>query len=216
MKSIEKKLRENLSTPVWYPATCKGFMINLRELLEGEDLKSAFPYLNLYCDWCAHTNISRSTVAFEMLLSLTKSICQHNIDPNSIDGGDIHKRIIDTIGILQLRQEMIQVLHRFNLPSTPIENWAIWKGIFGLIISDIQQKPIMFPSPIKNKAHQRIYDSIQEEASLKGQPKFAVIGFRFFSEGNKPMWEIFTEYLVTNAIHLVGPLSLPPAGESLQ
>jgi len=214
MKIIEKKLRENLSTPVWGPATCKAFMINLRELLEEEDLKSTYPYLNLYCDWCAHTNISRSTVAFNILLSLTKSICQHNIDPKTIDDGDIHKRIIDTIGILQLQREMTQVLQRFNLPSTPIENWTMWKDILGLIIYDIQQKPIMFPSRIKNKAHQRIYDAIQGEASLKGQPRFAVIGLRFYYEGNKPMWEIFTEYLITHDISLTGVLSLPPSGKS--
>lgn len=163
MKGTKKKLQETLGIARWYPATCKGFMIDLRELLEEESLQSTFPYLNLYCDWCAHPEISRSTVAFEMLLSLTKSICQHNIAPSSVEDGDIHKRIIDTIGILQLRQEIIKVLHRYNLQAAIIENWVNWKNILGLILSDLQQKPLIFPSPIHNRVHRRIYDAIQEK-----------------------------------------------------
>ena len=211
MKNTEKKLRETLGIARWYPATCKGFMINLRELLEEKSPQSTSPYINLYCDWCAHTQISRSTLAFEILLLLTKSICQHNITPKSVENGDIHKRIIETIGILQLRQEIITVLHRYNLRATIIEDWVNWKNILGLILSDLQQKPLLFPNPIHSRVHQRIYTAIQEEANLKGQPEWAVIGFRFYSEGNKPMWEIHTEHLLKNHIRVIGQVSLSPS-----
>ena len=134
------------------------------------------------------------------------------MDPRSVEDGDLHKRVIDTIGILDLRDELVDVLGRFGLPWRPFQHWDTWKGILSLLLRDLAAKPIMFPDPITNGRHKRIYKAIHIEAEAKGQPEWAVIGFRYFADGTRPMWEVFTEELKRRRLRLMGPVTLPPGG----
>ncbi|MCK5708511.1 MAG: hypothetical protein KAI43_12755 [Candidatus Aureabacteria bacterium] len=209
-----ENLKRCLSLEKWSASNVKAFMIYLRELLESNNIKKSFRFINLYSDWCAHTEITRSHTAFDLLKKLTIGIGGELTNPGSIENGDLHKRIIDISGILQLREEIKELLNRYNLPSVPIDNWDTWKGILGLLLQDLSNKPIKFPNPLP-KNLLSIYEKLKLEAKNLGDVNWTITGFCFFIVKSQPFWEVFSEYLTKNQIRLIGPVSLPPKGNKM-
>ncbi len=202
---IIKKIEDCLSLPLWNAATCKAFFTHLRELLEYDGLKKSYPYVNLYGTWVVHPKIDRSPEGFEMLKKLTQSICIHNSDPRSVEDGDIHKRIIDTCGIITLRSELRDLLDSIGLSTLIVTDYELWKGVLSLLLQDLDGKPIRAPSMSKKKL-----EEIRSIAQACGQPEWEVTGFWFFADAGSAMWEISSKASEKKGVRLIGPVSLPP------
>ncbi len=152
-------------------------------MLESHNLQSKYQALNLYCNWTFHSKISGSIVCYKILEQLTDILLRYDAgEPELI------ARVTDVLLIPELRDEFIKFCNHFKLPSIHFSEQNNWKGIFGLIIYNLIDRPLEFPN-IENLLKKRklsksdqkvksIYDTIQNKA--KGTD-LAVKRFSFFT-----------------------------------
>lgn len=146
-----------------------SILAQIRILLESHNLQSKYQALNLYCNWTFHSKISGSIVCYKILEQLTDILLRYDAgEPELI------ARVTDVLLIPELRDEFIKFCNHFKLPSIHFSEQNNWKGIFGLIIYNLIDRPLEFPN-IENLLKKRklsksdqkvksIYDTIQNKA----------------------------------------------------
>ncbi|MEW5956681.1 MAG: hypothetical protein AB1801_03080 [Chloroflexota bacterium] len=177
------ELNSALDQPILTTNDMASIIARIRVLIEGNRLQNEYPFLNLYCNWTLHTELSQSLVYLKMLEDLTDLFIQQMELEKQYGTSDlnfIHLGVRKILGIPSLRNEFVNLCKRFNLPDVAFSDPVNWKGVFGLILDNLIDRPIQFPEDgkmRKNKKIQAIYDAI--ESKTKNYPKLAVCKFWF-------------------------------------
>src|ERR1035437_6578522 len=115
-----KEIEETLQKATLTKANITYVMAQFRLLIEENNLQEKYKFLNLYCNWTLHTQITGSKTAYRILEYLTDSLISHNKDVKNakhindaiIEGLSIHKLLIDVINIGQ--EYTINATKKFN------------------------------------------------------------------------------------------------------
>jgi len=169
-----------------------NLMTQLRICLESADRKQQFRYLNMYCNWTVHPQLSQSAPAFEVLESLADTLVGH---PNAPGSPGFFKDVTKSLLFDELRDDCRNFATEFAIPVTFCTDAGIWYEFVKMIISILLERTLEFPDPARMRPNVRaIYDRIEQKWTQAFQHTTGVRKFSFvLGEGehkNKVMWSI--------------------------
>jgi hypothetical protein len=197
--SPRESIIELLSFNPLHTNNVKALMTYLRELLEANGVKQTFPVLNFYCNWSVHSELTASAVAFDLLFTLTRVICEHNA--NRAASGDLWAQINAAVGISRLRGELVVFLKSLNIPTEKFATDDYWRGFATLLFQKLKEKPLYLTDPQKTR-------QITELAASLGQADWAVERFQISTLDEYLAWDISCPATREKGIELKGPLGL--------
>lgn len=200
MSKHENQLKGLLLRTNWAENDILRIITSLRHIIENQELQYKYKYLNLYCNWVLHPEISKSTTAFEILELLTDSIIAHNKNP--LEGKWLNDAIIEGLSLHKLLEDIINLCKELHFVNV-LEDFGNWKKFASMLICELIDKPIKFPKVISNKTIANIYNSIQTKDSDN-----AVLGISFIIENDKICWRIDTKITIEKNITFIGPMAI--------
>ncbi|MEE1945071.1 hypothetical protein VRU48_08130 [Pedobacter sp. KR3-3] len=168
----------------------ESFMVNIRLVIEHENLKEVYKILNLYCNWCMHAKIKDSLVAYRVLEHITNAIIKCNHDPdNSTWYSDA---VIEGLKIHELQYEIEDFIFRFNLGITLFSERNFWKGFGKVLINNLMERPLELNLSTKNPKLLKIMDRINEVANEANQPNATVFSLEFIYFQSKQYFRVLS------------------------
>lgn len=190
MNPYTKNVSDVLSKSNWTPDNILRIMTAFRHILEEKKLQSKYPFLNLYCDWVLHPEISRSPVGLKILEFLTDTMIAQNSNPKKSKW--INDAINEILSLHKLKENIEALCDELNISKNVLINKENWKKFVQLlIVYELQKKPIKFSASLKGKA-KSIYDSIQQKANKSGHKYNAILGISFTIYQENICWKIDT------------------------
>ena len=206
---ICKEINKTLQKPAFRNGDVTYIMSNFRLLIEEKKLQDKYIFLNLYCNWSLHSEISRCRTAYRILEFLTDSFINHYKDPKNsrwindliIEGLSLHKLLEDIINIGQ--EYKIIAASKFS----DLNSWILFAKV---LVNVLIERPLTFPEPMTSSA-KPIYDSIIKKATDSGYKDIsAVVGIQFIYFPEFPTqqhWEIKTLHTIAHKIRICGPIA---------
>ncbi len=114
-------------------------MTVIRNELENKNEKEKYKFLNLFCNWCVHPQITKSITALEMIELLTESVVQHDqSEGKSIHGfrKNIVERFYNELKVFFLVNNLNLGFFNDKKPHLPF---------FYLVIKVIVNRPLVMP-----------------------------------------------------------------------
>ena len=136
-------------------------LVLTRQLLESQGLKHSFPVVNLYCNWCVHCTISRSSLGFEILQQITE-ILNRDMAKGTLSIDDPKEGISAALRLGELRDQLILLFTKFEIDTWFFENTNFVR-FMSAILDAIEKHPISFPDKMGRKAD-RVYSEIERIA----------------------------------------------------
>jgi hypothetical protein len=147
----------------------RALMILIRKLLEGmiDAERQRYLTLNLFCNWTAHTEITQSNTGLRILAKVNDALI--NIK-DSKELVEIQSKMSHAIGLVPLRQELIQLFGDIGAPSDLISDNNLWGFSFlDNLIEIIRDVPLSFPEISKlNPTQTKIYNQIAQNSIKPG------------------------------------------------
>ena len=136
-ENILKKLNEHISSGINREADVIYLLVQIRKILEQEDLKDIYTFLDLYCDWVLHTNIT-SKKNQQILGKINLAVAALE-DPDNIDYPDALENLNKAISLDGLYRDMKNLFQSKNLNDNlfSIDNWKKFGGLLISILKDI-------------------------------------------------------------------------------
>lgn len=126
----------------------------IREILENKrNYQSTYPELNLFCNWCFHSELSASKTIFNALIRISKSITDA-LDKNMNEEEKVirTKNFISVsaniLNIPKLRVAMKSILESFYVDARITNEKAWWDACLQLLLQEVSDKPLKFPENI--------------------------------------------------------------------
>ncbi len=150
-----------------------------RLVMEDDNSKEKYKYLNLYCNWTLHTEISGSSTAYEILEYIAESI--RNYEKNPSTALWLNDAVVLGLSTHKLNSDILNVCQEYNLTeANKFRDIKEWVKFGRLLIDILSNKQLRFPNPINSKKVQAIYDSIMTKASMPELLKYCqVVGLEF-------------------------------------
>ena len=171
-EEIITKLKSALSEPIEKECQIIYILVEIRKLLERNNIKFKYSVLNFYCNWVLHSEIERIEPEFQIMLEeLEKTIRSSNYDPM------IPEKILN----FELFQKDFQkFINDFSISYNVREKWVAIRKLLINAISD-------FPLKIKqgaveefNFTHSKDYKEAECIITFReGSPKKFNLGFHF-------------------------------------
>lgn len=206
MKRELKELERIINAPSINKGEVVNAMVNMRMILEGQNLKSQFPILNLYCNWTLHTKIDGSNIAFRILENITDSMIAHNTDPKNAQ--NFSDAVIEGLNLHKLQLEIIALGAIFGADLSKLKIYNRWWVFGALLLQILIERPLKFPSTITKLEARKIFDSIEMKTTNSGRLVNGVIELFFVQEGDEIYWSIKTLNYVNKAIDIVGLMAI--------
>lgn len=132
--SYEDKIKElwttlNLSSS----SEITHLFVNIRVLLEGNNLKTEFYTLNLYCNWLVHSKLDNSSC--KLIEELKNKIKEHFETKN-----DFNYVISELLGLKNLKNDLCLILLRCNVADHEVN--INWSQLFSTFLKELVQKPL--------------------------------------------------------------------------
>ena len=144
----------------------RSLMILVRKQLElmSETDRAKFATLNLFCNWCAHTEITQSQAGLKTLARINDSL----VRVKTADTEQVQKELTDAIGFNNLRSELVLFLTEIQATETITSN-EVWANFLDNLVSIIEDVPLGFPplTSLKPQA-QKIYNQIAKNPIKPG------------------------------------------------
>ena len=132
-----------------------------RQVIEGSNLQSSHGLLNFYCNWCLHTELTRSTVCWEMLDRVTDVF----LSDNGTHPVDISQRVSEIFSLTRLRREALDLYTTRDLPVFLFSSMSNWRGFGSQLLKEITHKPIGFPADLSTTRLVAIFANRSETPS---------------------------------------------------
>lgn len=195
-------------------ADLESLMLNIRLVLEAEDLKEKYKILNLYCNWCMHSSIEESITAYRILENITQSIISNNQDPENSKW--IHDAIIEGLKFHQLQYEILDFIDHFNLDIKMFSEDGFWKGFGAILIHNLIERPIRLNNKTNKKKLKEILERIITMSEEKNQLQFAVFSLEFIYINLQQFFRILTGIAPDKQTEILGELYTPTYQEFLK
>lgn len=151
----------------------RSLMIQIRKQMElmSEKDKPDYSVLNLFCNWIAHTEITKSITGLKILARINDALVSMK---DSKDLNQISTTLSKAIGFSDLRLEFEKLTNDLGIPMS--ESKDGWINFMSHIIEIIKDVPISFPEINKLKGKQRkIYENISNNPIKPGAGVVAVL-----------------------------------------
>ena len=129
-----------------------SIMVVIRNELEKNNKKEDFRFLNMFCNWCVHPEISRSKKGFEIIELFAKAISTHDQS-----GGASAKQCTKTIvENFYYELKMFFIVNKLNIDYFDDKNPH--KPFFLMIIKLVEKRSVVMPDKKyieKNKLQER-------------------------------------------------------------
>jgi len=167
-KDIVKKIQNILnSSEEINENQIRSLMILVRKRLElmVDTDKLKYLTLNLFCNWVAHTTISRSMIGFKTLAKVNDALV--NVK-GSKDIEEVRLIVTKAVGFDTLHLEFVSFLKEMNIQHLLL-NRGNWKAFLNNLIELIRDVPLKFP-PINTlkKGATIIYNQIAKNPIKPG------------------------------------------------
>jgi hypothetical protein len=122
--------------------------------------------LRLFCNWVAHTEITKSDTGLGVLAVINDTLV--NIK-NSMNMDEMRVKISQAIGFSVLRKELKMFFEYIKIENLLVSDNKAWFVFLGNLIEIIRDTPLSFPPLSKlNKTQQKIYNQIAENPIKPG------------------------------------------------
>lgn len=206
MDNLLYEIEESFKSNKFIKSDIVNIMINFRLFLEKNKIQLQYKYLNLYCNWVVHNEISQSQTAFNILELLTDSMINHNSGKDNFKW--INDAIIEGLGFHNVQSEIIEIGKRFSADFKIIENNIFWRRFGATLLKILIDRPIIFPKNIINRKTKNIYDSICKKAKASGSLVNGVISIKLVEYDKKICWSIETLETKNTTINIIGPMAI--------
>ena len=109
--------------------------VNIRNLLEKNNLKKQYPTLNFYCNWLVHTELDHSSCP--LIKQLMLKIAEHFEFKTSINDA-----ISQLLNISTLKQELLQVLASCNIDIVKLKTSTNFDLLITTLLTELIDKPL--------------------------------------------------------------------------
>lgn len=184
-------------------ADLESLMLNIRLVLETEDLKEKYKTLNLYCNWCMHAKIRDSLVAYRVLEHITSAIIKYNRDPDNSKW--YSDAVIEGLKFHDLQYEIEDFIYRFNLGIGLFHDPVFWNSFGKALVNNLVGRPLELNISSKNPKMIKVIDSIKEIANTANQPQFAVFSLEFIYMQDKQFFKVLSGTR-ENPMTMMGPM----------
>lgn len=116
---------------------CAQIMRWVRRVIEQEG-KACFPYAKMYADWMQHNNLNNPFV----LNTIIDRINEWFSEDRPVD-----MIVPKAIGLAELRQDLLRLFEKFQVPDDLLQTASIWMRFGGLLLEEIAGFPAGFPMP---------------------------------------------------------------------
>lgn len=134
-------------------------MVELRKLLEWDNLSNEYPLVRFHADWTVHIKKDKITAIMKKIMEKI----DNSLSPYPKDGN------MDFLLMPEFRTELIKLLNKYNLPDSFLKSEKGWLDFVMAVIQVLADQPIINPS--KNIAEFRYVD-------VKKEGVMATIDFR--------------------------------------
>lgn len=121
----------------------------IRLTLDAKGLRSSFPTCSLYCDWLQHTKLDRNPGVLPLIDLIDSIFC---IPPDNADLRTEVKMILDALGLVSLRKELLSLFNRMSLTNSLLTSMSNWYMTVSVLIEDLVGRPLLFSVPPPNRA----------------------------------------------------------------
>jgi hypothetical protein len=162
--TIIEKLRAQLRKPIELEQQVVYMLVQIRKLLESQNLKKTFPVLVLYADWVVHAKLTRSSVAREIIEAF-EEWCIRIANGQHLTLQDAAYRYLNEIA---LRAEMRSFLEFSELPVEICTDAQRWGEFRSALVSTIEGIPL--EAPLENgKPASRFIKSVAVTSESTGE-----------------------------------------------
>lgn len=146
IKEIEYVFRNTL----WSKSDVFYIMGQFRLIIEDNNLQEKYNYLNLYCNWTLHTEISGSATAYGILKEISDELNNQAINPENSKW--LNDAVIEGLSLHKLLKDIINIGKEYNIRGIDKFNKIqVWKLFAKKLINILSQKPLKFPDSLKSK-----------------------------------------------------------------
>lgn len=134
---IINKLNEHILNGVTREADVIYLLVQIRKILDREKLKTEYPFLDLYCDWVLHTDIS-SKKNQQILGKINLAVAALE-DPDGMDYADALDNLNKAISLDGLYGDMQKIFQAKKIDESIFgrENWQKFGELLFEILRDI-------------------------------------------------------------------------------
>jgi hypothetical protein len=179
-------------------------MHSFRQILEINNTKPKYKYINLYSNWVFHAKITENQVAMAILDILTDSMISHNANPTKRKW--INDAIIEGLSLHLLRKEILSFSKDYNVgKDINIYKFNNWKNFVSSLIEELLDKPLK----VDENKNKEIYSKLIGKAKESGYIGNAVLGISFLINNNGVVyWKIDTPETLRKGVTVIGPMSI--------
>ena len=162
---IIDKLRRELSSHICTEPQVVYILVEIRKLLDQEDVRDKYRTLEFYCDWALHPHLTRNKVAHQVV---------KEFDDVATPSAVITQRLQEVISLIELRNELEAFLDKYGLPKEVTDKPPAWLN-FGRIYADIiSDCPLICKDPSLKNVDQvrftRIDPHSEQSQSTQARP----------------------------------------------
>jgi hypothetical protein len=124
------------------PATEKDVIyafVKIRKILEHDGDKQKYALVNLFCNWLLHVELDNRTVG-AVLNALDGEF--RNFDPARPYAFDPKCIVSDTLSFQIFRNELMEFLHRNDLPTVWMEDMVAWPVFLRFYGEEVRNTPL--------------------------------------------------------------------------
>ena len=187
----------------------RSLMILIRKQLEllDENERSKYSTINLFCNWCAHTEITQSLVGLRLLGQINDALVKVKTSPND----EVRKELSQAVGFGSFYSELILFLEKLDIKHQ-LSDQNNWRQFLTHLIEIIRDVPLAFPSIDKlNNNSRKIYEKVIQNPIKPGSGVILITLSKvdYSRHGAKGLGEILCLLIKTeNAITIVVPMEI--------
>lgn len=155
-------------------ADVRSLMILIRKLLDGMPQRDqqSFVIVRLFCNWTAHTEITRSNTGLRVLSAVNDALVTFR---NSSDPIAMRTAISHAIGFSALRQELRAFLGHIGVDNAIVADDRIWAVLVDHLLEIVRDVPLSFPALSGlDPAKRKIYEAIARNPIKPGAGVIAI------------------------------------------
>ena len=138
----------------------------IRITLEARGLHASFPKCALYCDWLQHTQLDRNPGVLPLIEAIDSIFC---VPPDKADLDTLIKMILDALGLVALRKELLALCGQFSLPTSLLTSESNWYGTVSVLVEDLVGRPLLLTVPPPTREGKKVLARMVTRRRAAGQ-----------------------------------------------
>ena len=163
-------LRRELDRMAQGGQVAKAEILNLfrliRMTLDAKEFRASFPTCAVYCDWLQHTELDRNPGVLPLIEAIDSIFC---VPSDKADLNTEVKTILDALGLVALRKELLSLFGQMSLPNTLLTGMSNWYSTVSVLIEDLVGRPLIFSVPPASKAGKDVLARIAARRRAAGK-----------------------------------------------